>query len=155
MDRGERMMYATKMWYGREKYDVLQLEDKYFALRGLCVAKDPQTAKEYIIGVGYNLVRHRSHDQQRAVSFRMPILRLIVGEKLSCRELVVEETHVVSLIPHLRPVDRTFQQQLVRESGGTPYHEADKVFHHNIFVTRGSLRYHNELLWFPVNNKDE
>lgn len=155
MDRGERTVYAAKVWYGREKYDVLQLEAEYFALRGLCVAKDPQSAKEHIIGVGYNLVRHQHHDQQRAVSFRMPILRLIVGEKLSCRELILDEIHVVSLIPHLRPVDRTFQQQLVRESGGIAYHEADKVFHHNIFLTRGSLRYHNESLWFPVNNEDE
>lgn len=154
MDRGERKMYAAPEWYGREKYDVLQLEDEYFTLRGLCVAKDPQTAKEHIIGVGYNLVRHQNHDQQRVVSFRMPILRLTAGERLSCRELILDEIHVVSLIPHLRPVDRAFQQQLVRESG-IPYHEADKVFHHNIFITRGSLRYHNESLWFPVNNKDE
>ena len=154
MDRGEQKMYAAPEWYGREKYDVLQLEDEYFTLRGLCVAKDPQTAKEHIIGVGYNLVRHQNHDQQRVVSFRMPILRLTAGERLSCRELILDEIHVVSLIPHLRPVDRAFQQQLVRESG-IPYHEADKVFHHNIFITRGSLRYHNESLWFPVNNKDE
>ena len=62
MDRGERKMYAAPEWYGREKYDVLQLEDEYFTLRGLCVAKDSQTAKEHIIGVGYNLVRHQNHD---------------------------------------------------------------------------------------------
>lgn len=155
LDRGERKMYAAPEWYGREKYDVLQREDEYFTLRGLCVAKEPQTGKEHIIGVGYNLVRHQmNHDQQRAVSFRMPILRLIAGERLSCQELVLDEIHVVSLIPHLRSVDITFQQQLVRESG-KPYDENDKVFHHNIFITRGSLRYHNESLWFPVNNKDE
>ncbi len=153
-DRGERMMYAAKSWYGREKYDVLQLDEEYFALRGLCVATDPQAAKEHIVGVGLNLLRHyRSDDQQRVVSFRMPILRLVVGEALSCRDVVLDEVHVVSLIPHLRPVDRPFQQQLVRESG-IAYHEGDKVFHHNIFITRGSMRYHNESLWFPVNNNE-
>ncbi len=152
-DRGERMVFAARVWYGREKYDVLQLDEEYFALRGLCVAKE-KSGHEFVLGIGYNLVKHHKiNDVHRAVTFRMPILRLVVGEKLSCKKLVLDEVHVVSLIPHLRPVDRAFQQQLSRESG-VPYHDADKVFHHNIFITRGPLRYHNEALWFPVNNEE-
>ena len=147
------MMFAARVWYGREKYDVLQLDEEYFALRGLCVAKE-KSGHEFVLGIGYNLVRHhKSNDVHRVVTFRMPILRLAVGEKLSCKKLLPDEVHVVSLVPHLRPVDRAFQQQLSRESG-VPYHDADRVFHHNIFITRGPLRYHNETLWFPVNNEE-
>lgn len=96
-DRGERMMFAARVWYGREKYDV---DEEYFALRGLCVAKEKS-------GHG-----HRRHVDARAL--RQHLLQL----------------------HHLQHVER---QDLVGES-----HD----------LGRAKRRYHNESLWFPVNNEE-
>lgn len=152
VDRGEATIYAAPSWHGNPKYDTIELEDgNIFQLQGigLCRTREGTNA---LVGVGFNLIRHPTFSLE--LSYRMPVLRKLSNHGLTCRFLDIEKVHVVMVIPHLKEHTAAFKNELYSTSvPRSVVCNDDHVYHLNIFSTHGSLRYHNETVWFPAGHQ--
>ena len=140
-DRGVKKAYACADWYGRAKYDTLEIVrnglTSYCRLRGLF-----RLACGTIVAVGDEL----QHCSRLLYDYGMPVLRCVPSRPLVAFTLDVAEISVCQLFPALRRLDNDYTREL-GGNGWPPYSPQDKIFHHNIYCTYGELRYWDEKRW--------
>lgn len=145
-ERDGLKIFAAPEWNHRPEFSVVELAPadgggvaEYYYLQGIL-----KLNSEDCLVVGYSL---QNCDLRRcAYHFRMPILCLRHDSPLKVIKFS-ERMYPVVVIPHLVH-DASFDSALQLRAG-------DKIFHHNIFVTRGSYRYWDEWKWLPACNGNE
>ncbi len=136
-ERGGLKLYAAPMWFGRPMFDFLLQDQSYYLVQGLfqsgdrtiCAAKELQELSE------------------PPFSYLMPVLRLPAAAKVVCFVLDKDEATICQMVPHLRSLADEDLRSAFDVEGWPAFSPDDLVFHHNIFVTYGPMRFPDERRW--------
>lgn len=135
-ERGGLKLYACPFWFGRPVYDFLLQDGSYFHVLGLFESADT------IFFAGTELQELTNSP----ISFGMPVLRLLARARPVCFVLNKDTATICQLIPHLQPLEDDFRSAFACEDW-PEFASEDRVFHHNIFITYGVMRFPDERRW--------
>lgn len=153
-EQGPKKIYAAPNWHNRSRFDIVELkESSYFMVvalfRGYVLHKDGVTEKDCAVAIGYDMVVH-SPNGLGDFHLRMPVIRKPQNAALKVERLDRDEARPVVAIQYFCRAD--IGEPSLLNMLGPSYQPGDLVFHHNIFISRGEMRYGNEFAWFPIVN---
>lgn len=136
-DRQGLKVFAAPMWFGHEAFDVVLQDEVYYMLRGL------YRCGQIFVCCGVQL----QEVDQPFVSYSMPVLRLIEDKPLKCFVLKVEKVTKCQVFPHIGALTEEVRRSVKEGDEWPELGPKDKLYHHNIFVTYGPMRFPDERRW--------
>lgn len=132
-------IYAAPKWFGKSAFDVVLQDEEYFLLQGLFLCG------QIVVCCGVLL----QEVEDPFISFAMPVLRLVGNNPpLKCFVLDKEKVTVCQVFPYIGALTEEVRGAVKDEEGKWPeFGPKDQLFHHNIFVTYGPMRFPDERRW--------